>query len=707
MADQAEAPKAREKNAPGRTDDKAQSAQPAEKSKPDPTKSGGSRAIKFREYYEILPDKPIPQLGTKNAPAYAARDTVSGEPCFAIICSHATPPRMSRFEGYKSVSNASLMHFMENGPVRWGAQGSERYALLFERNIGRRYFKDEKDTRPLMNGEMLMRDVFRPLSRVMQDMRNADQIHGSINAYNVFESSARDHEGLILGECVSAPPSYNQPVLFETVERGMADPAGRGLGSFLDDLYSLGVTFACIAMGRIPMQGMSDDEILRMKIEKGSYPSIVGREKFPEGVTELLRGLLNDDPHQRWQMDDLLKWIGGRRLSPKQSQRESKASRPYEFLGKSYWRARELAVALPKDVGKAAADLTSDKIVTWVKRSLSENDKELLERVAVAIAGTPEGGGAYNDKLVARVTSAMDPRGPIRYRGLSIFPGGFGAALCETMAKGGDLQPYAEIINFKMAAFWMEVQYDVPPDTVFVMNRFDNAAGYLRQTMAGYGLERCMYYLCTDAPCLSPTLKSFYVTSAESLVRAYEEIAHWDSRPDKILDRHSIAYLMARERHSIENQLGLLTSGDPASVIVGTLSVFADIQRREDMGSLPGLATWLSEYTAVMLQRIHNRRLREKLRANVKKVIREGDLEKMLLQVDNLNVLQEDRKEFLRSSNEYAELSDEARKRRFELKYNRKDIGKSAGREAAAVVSGVLSGIAILASILFGLAGAG
>ena len=40
-----------------------------------------------------------------------------------------------------------------------------------------------------------------------------------------------DHEEIIFGEFVTSPPGFDQPIVFETIDRGMAGEGGRGLGT--------------------------------------------------------------------------------------------------------------------------------------------------------------------------------------------------------------------------------------------------------------------------------------------------------------------------------------------------------------------------------------------------------------------------------------------------------------------------------------------
>src|SRR3546814_17907810 len=72
------------------------------------------------------------------------------------------------------------------------------------------------------------------------------------------------------------------------------------------------------------------------KITKGSYAALVGETRLSLPMVEVLRGLLCDDPEERWRHDDLQLWLSGRHLSPKQALLPPKAARLYPFDGEEY-----------------------------------------------------------------------------------------------------------------------------------------------------------------------------------------------------------------------------------------------------------------------------------------------------------------------------------------------------------------------------------
>ena len=80
----------------------------------------------------------------------------------------------------------------------------------------------------------------------------------------------------VIGECISTPPGFDQPPMYEPLESAMALPEGRGPGTFADDMFSFGVTLLHILIGRRPGGQLRGRELLRARIANGSFAALTG-----------------------------------------------------------------------------------------------------------------------------------------------------------------------------------------------------------------------------------------------------------------------------------------------------------------------------------------------------------------------------------------------------------------------------------------------
>ena len=66
----------------------------------------------------------------------------------------------------------------------------------------------------------------------------------------------------------------------------------------------------------------------------------------------------------------------------------------------------------------------------------------------------------------------MDPYGPVRYKNVSLFPGGMGMALAEAVAKNHEkeVQIYGEMLQQQMFSSWISQIFDEIPDAAPELN---------------------------------------------------------------------------------------------------------------------------------------------------------------------------------------------------------------------------------------------
>ena len=171
------------------------------------------------------------------------------------------------------------------------------------------------------------------------------------------------------------------------------------------------------------MAEMTDEQVIEEKLTHGSYNALVGRERLSLTMMEVLRGLLNDDPKERWAVSDLMYWSHGRRQNPKPAAVPRKSQ--------SAFRLRRTRVPdNPRSLERFRKQLGCRRhadqgwlIKRWLRRGFS--DEELIESVNEAMTD-PLGIERTDDWLVSRVCIALDPNAPLRYRELKATVEGLG-----------------------------------------------------------------------------------------------------------------------------------------------------------------------------------------------------------------------------------------------------------------------------------------
>ncbi|HSV30156.1 MAG TPA: hypothetical protein VLL76_11385, partial [Candidatus Omnitrophota bacterium] len=448
----------------------------------------------LRDRFVIRSNKPLPELSTPNAEAFVAEDKRDpNRALFALICRPELPPRVNIMRALKGVGGAGFMQMVEWGAMNWPPVGRQCMTVIYERPAGQRLMTNLRSEVRRIDEYDITRKLIEPLVAAVKEMTQRGVTHRAIRPTNIFIMDPAG-ERISLGDCVTTPPAFDQALVFETIESGMALPIARGSGTYSDDLYSLGVTILFCLLGRNPVANMDDATLLKNKIQQGSYATLVGDERLPLAMIEVLKGLLCDDPDQRWDIEALDLWLQGRRMSPLQPRMEKRAARAFPFQGAEYFNCRELAQAMSKNWDAAIPPVLEGKLELWLRRAVE--DKERAQAVADVVRYALSGA---NDKRVAadlmlcKVLILLDFTAPIRYKGFNAMPDGFGSALAAITAQREDPRLIVEIILREVPKLWFEARKAYLPDNSLMEGNFRELKAYLGQTGMGFGLERCLY----------------------------------------------------------------------------------------------------------------------------------------------------------------------------------------------------------------------
>jgi hypothetical protein len=610
------------------------------------------------EDIEILVNKRLPALDRGPSLAYRARSKGdSTDVFFALVCENHLVPRSDDAGKYVGILTHGLVKLVASGVVYWPPAKGQRYVFVYHNTLGDPIMKSLDQGGLGWSADKAMKNFIKPMVSILLDLRDADLVHGCINPTNIFTVGG-DEERVIIGDCLSSPPAYLQPSVFEPIERAQCQPGIRGRGTTSDDLYAFGVSITMLLRNKDPLAGLDDEQVIRQKIELGSYAALTGKDRFTGAILELLRGLLYDDSDQRWTLEEIEAWLDGQ--------------------------------------SEAAQLVDGGLLEQWVERSLE--DKRTKSRLEEAIVHAREKGrgAGYWERLVCWVSMALDPMGPVRFKGLATHPEGILYALPEAYMLKKDIVPYIDIINEQFVLHWISAQPEGKIDVGTLVNKFDSCRAFLRQPTIGYGIERCIYFLCTTCPCLSEKLDGYYVRNPEDLMHAYEEISSASKRPELFVDRHVAAFLSVRDRRMVDPYLNDLNASEYYKKILGNVKTLATIQKRSRMGKFPGIGSWVSEIIAPVLERYHDRDLRVSLKKKIEKAGKDGDLVRIVSILDDNDLKQTDFVKFRKAMKEYAELCDENEEIKYKME-NPETFGTETGQDVAAIVSGFLSGLIILA----------
>ncbi|MBM3488014.1 MAG: hypothetical protein FJX67_15505 [Alphaproteobacteria bacterium] len=510
-----------------------------------------------------------------------------------------------------------------------------------------------------MSGDEIKRKVIPALALALVHFARRGVTHRAIRPDNIFFSTSAN-ASVLLGDCVATPPSWNQPAVFEPIEVAQIPPAARGAGTISDDLYALGATILSLSLGYCPLIGQDDREVVALKTAQGSYAVMLGGERPPVGLREVVRGLLADDFADRWTLADLEQWLTGELQRTVPPVRELKVDRSFDFAGKPHRHFRTIAQAFGEEWEAAATPIRNRTLEAWLKRCNADHRLvESIATIAVQAAVDAQRTPANDGRLVAHVAAILDPSGPLRYRGLIARPDGLGVVLASAMwnhdARLVDL--LGDTIAKGLALDWYRFrERPYRNDDESAIRQFRKLQQFLRFTGPGYGIERCLYELNPHLECQSPVIEAASVMQAAEILPALEVVVAAKGQLPTLLDRHLIAFIAARRKRNAERELGLIqgAKNNALDAKLAVLDLFAQLQEDYGPDALPALAKWIASEVGGAATRFASRTLREQAKRRLEAAAEDGRLGPLAAAIADDTLVRHDMEGRARAAREYA-----------------------------------------------------
>lgn len=647
--------------------------------------------IVFASRYRIQPGVVLPHLSTGSARAFAAYDSEDPRKnLYALVLDRNIPARHDAIVSAKGIVHEALAKPARWGQVKWDDNGREEIVIILPQPSGPPLMPNlEARIQPWLVRE-LKRDFLTPILDLLRRMHDERVTHRNLRPTNLFR---RTEDGTVeSGQIYSAPPGFDQPEIFEPLDRVRCIPMGRGVGDMSDEMFALGVNLMILALGRNPVAGVGAEELLRRRIELGSYNAMLGANKLSSELTPVVRSLMRDDAHERWTLSDVTTWVTTGQVNPSQPTPGVRADRPFEINDRLAFTARELATVLASDWAAAAKVISTNAVEHWVDRSLKNRD--LAKEIAQAAVPGPTGPKQMSaDILVSRVITLLDPTGPICFRGMRVIPDGFATATISALNDRNLAADFGEMIAGKMMAFWHEAQARPKTWMLTASEVAEKASVYLAQTSAGFSIERCAYALNPALPCLSPLLKGSVPLQVRDLIETLELRA---GDGEFLFDRHIAAFLGARISGSIDKELNdIAQSRDESGERVAQLRLLAYVQSKNSSTAAPKLYAMFLKHLQPVLDDYKNVPMRQKLQRAARKVASRGSLNDLVRILDNKKNQRWDEKGYDMARRRYHRLDREVQRIKTDSQGLRRQA-RRLGQQIAANIASVVSVIVLV-----------
>ncbi len=646
------------------------------------------KKVLLKERYDINFNAPLENLNSNGARAYKVSDRIdTRRELFALICNRETCPRSSLLPYVKSIDHPNIMKLVEYGIIRDPIQKSNCIALIYVLPQGGKVL-DHLDELNLKVNHSRLKHIILGLISAAEALKGYGIIHRSIRPDNLFFRN-KDCTEVIVGDCLASFPAYHQPAAYETIESLMAMPAGRGNGTEKNDIYAIGATCLSLLYGKELLSDLSVSEVIRLKMKKGSFNILSTEEKIPTSLVSVFKGLLADDNNARWNFIQTYNYLEGKTPYIASHNLQEKLKRSLTINGEKCSSAKEVAYALYLNPNDGWEIIKSGKLLEWVKNGL-END-EIYSHIEKLVSQTDE--SSSHDMVISQICILLDHAAPIHIRDISVFPDGASKAIYYCMQHNINLNNFYDLFNSELIRNW----YLEQPDLRTPMNLSELRININRKDI-GYGLERIIYELDEDLPCLSPLLGEEYVNTGARVLKALD--ANYLNIKGEIrpYDKNIIAFLRCKLGKKIDGIILDLNANKEGMQISAIIRLYADMQKKYGPVQLINLGQWLSSISKPVIESYHNLKLQKKIEKDLAKVAKSGKIIEICQALEDPETKEKDTEMFRKVKKEIISLLSEKNKL---LTQNGRIIEEA--KENAIKFSSILAVMTMIASFTFNL----
>ena len=646
--------------------------------------------------YLVRMNTPLPELNTAFAKAYAVQDEKDhARALYALVCDPKMPVRSNAVKALLGVAIPHMVSLLAAASTELSGINARRLVLVYERPRGSALASILAERAKPFPESFISEHVVAPLGAIIDQLSDLGLCHGRINPNNIFFA-----DEITLGECISEPCGYSQPFLFEVPERAQAAPAGKGESAPPQDVYALGVLAAYLRMGAHFAEARTSAEAhIGRALGTGSYDTLTRNIDFSDGMTDLLRGTLHDNPHERWTWEEINLWTRGRRFNMLPPGAPSAGSRPFFIGNESFNHLRDLAQGLYMHWDLTGKLLLEGTLIRWVDLTTGRKDvAEHLRRAVATLAAASSRGlnPAQVDEMITRCLIILDPLAPISVPGLRVHVMGLGTLLADLMRLEANdkIQALLEIINLGLANLWADLQKrkedQLPVDFTSMLWKLDRARVVLRAQGLGFGLERVLYDLNPDLGCQSPLLGGHYAANVREMLTILERAAATRFRGEAPMDRHIAAFIASKlnlNRPPELSELHDLPKFGKHKAFV-TLRLLEQAQEASGLSALPNLTLWVAYHLLEATDHFHSASLRKQAFIGIEQLAPKGHLRPLVELLNQRAFADMDLGGYNDAVVSYFRMGEEIEsyKTRTALRMRAAAVGNAAARQIAAIV---------------------
>lgn len=566
------------------------------------------------EQYQVDITTPLPQFNHGKMRAFAASDLNDGRDLLALICEPGSIQRHAAINTMKTVKHPNLFCIVAAGMIELSQPAEERYVVFYERVKGQKLSVMLANANGKIPPNIIITRIIAPLTQALLALQEVGITHGSLNPDNIYYDTSA-----ILGPCVLEPCGYSQPYYYELVERMQANVGGKGEFHPGADFYAMGVLVLEILYGKSLLERMTQENLCRAMVREGPFMALTAGKEAPEDFFDFLWGMLGSGVNQRWTYRYLKPWLDGKHYNIIPSPAPTEGSKPYECFGTTGNSRREIAQLMRSNWEKTQATLKQASLPQWILMILRQKElSELVARHVKTIVESSIKNEVQRNEHLMRLILTLDEIGPFQYSKIAFHIDGIHTLFADLYLKQSmdELQLLVKFIDQNLILAWVELQHikeiDIPEHISQFISKLDRLRGIIRNDGLGFGLERILYDLNPEMPCMSALCRGRHITTLPEMLRHLDKISSTISSSQDPIDTHIAAFIASKL--GITNEIKLYDLAAIPSIASNkaliALKLFAIAQHRSGNIELPGLTHWIAQRVLPSMQHLHSNTMR-------------------------------------------------------------------------------------------------
>jgi hypothetical protein len=615
--------------------------------------------------YTVEEGSPIKELSTEFASAYRVREkkmlkksAADGE-SYILVFQKNFAPRIRAISKLMKASNGNFQNIQDAGTIQM-SNGQTHFALVL----------------PIIKGislsDLLAKEVQLPEKFVNQvvvtSVNNAlgflakhNVSHGNINLNTLIFQA--EFERVVVTECFSHYCGFLQSKFYEPLDRAQCLPVAKGEADETADFFALGAVASTLLQGAGLFDPSREAGMLADRLIKSSYGAYVVQQERFGSIKDLLKGVLQDHPSERWLYSDVAEWQARKKSSITTSEHPLKESLTgYEFNNKVHSGRRALAHDIFLHWNAAKLEIKIDDLGRWLRLNVMRPDlsEELDNAINIAKRKDP----MIADDDLTKVISVLDPDGPIRQNEFAACVYGLPQMLAFGVARGKREygQFVADCLNNGLLMQWLELQSPLEDYDYYKMYWNATTVGkYIRKPALGFGIERLLYDMNPGLPCQSGLFPKSCVLSIDLLLKALDAMPEDMHAKQDPMDRHIAAFLASKL--SLEDEVRIKSIRDypqfaksPQLLMMAILTL---AQAEAKTRSLKNLCRWLQKRAEPLIASVQGKTIRKEFTQAIAEKVKTGDIQRLFGIITSPNFIKRDAFGMTEAMKEYQRFSNE------------------------------------------------